>query len=346
MSLSLNLWRASKRLTWVSLYDESMLRSRLYRNSTLVESDFALDRLPELKAAVDSFFWIDLVDPSEHDLRFIAAELNLNELAVEDAFRGRQRPKLEHYDTHFFINAYSAKFDHETLKLVTDEIAIFVTANALITVRDDEGFDINQLLKRWDDSVSLTEGRVAFLLWGLLDIIVDGYFEVVETLDGELEELEDLMFAETRLDRVIQRKSYDLRKALVLLRRIAVPMREVLNPIVKRDVQVIGPSMYAYFQDIYDHVMRVADWTDSLRDLVTTLLETNLTIQGNQMNLIMKKVTSWAAIIAVPTAITGWFGQNIPYLGFGNIWGLWMSIGSILVVSGILYFEFKRRDWL
>jgi magnesium transporter len=323
-----------------------MLRSRLYRNSTLVESDFALERLPELNVAADSFFWIDLVDPTEKDLRFIAAELNLNELAVEDAFRGRQRPKLEHYDTHFFINAYSAKFDHETLKLVTDEIAIFVTANALITVRDDEGFDINQLLKRWDDSVSLTDGRVAFLLWGLLDIIVDGYFEVVETLDGELEELEDLMFAETRLDRVIQRKSYDLRKALVLLRRVAVPMREVLNPIVKRDVQVIGPSMFAYFQDIYDHVMRVADWTDSLRDLVTTLLETNLTIQGNQMNLIMKKVTSWAAIIAVPTAITGWFGQNIPYLGFGNIWGLWMSIGSILVVSGILYFEFKRRDWL
>ena len=323
-----------------------MLRSRLYKGSTLVESDFELSRLPELKAEADSYFWIDLVNPAERDLRFIADELQFNELAVEDAFRGRQRPKLEHYDTHFFINAYSAKFDHETLKLISDEIAIFVTPNALVTVRDDEGFDIEVLKKRWDDSASLAEGKVAYLLWGLLDLIVDGYFEVVEKLDSELEDLEDLMFAETRIDRVIQRKSYDLRKALVLLRRIAVPMREVLNPIVKRDVQVIGPSMYAYFQDIYDHVMRVADWTDSLRDLVTTLLETNLTIQGNQMNLIMKKVTSWAAIIAVPTAITGWFGQNIPYLGFGNEYGLWMSIGSIIVVSAVLYFEFRRRDWL
>ena len=323
-----------------------MLRSRLYRGSSLVETDFALERLPEIKTAADSFFWIDLVNPVEADLRFIASELSLNELAVEDAFRGRQRPKIEHYDTHLFINAYSTKFDRETLKLISDEIAIFVTPNAVITVRDDEGFDIEVLKKRWDDSIALAEGKVGFLLWGLLDMIVDGYFEVVEKLDSELEDLEDLMFAETRIDRVIQRKSYDLRKALVLLRRIAVPMREVLNPIVKRDVQVIGPSMYAYFQDIYDHVMRVADWTDSLRDLVTTLLETNLTIQGNQMNLIMKKVTSWAAIIAVPTAITGWFGQNIPYLGFGDITGLWMSIGSIIVVSGILYFEFKRRDWI
>jgi magnesium transporter len=323
-----------------------MLRSRLYRDSTLIESDFDIKRLPELKQSKTDFFWIDLVDPTEHDLRFIADELKLNELAVEDAYRGRQRPKLEHYDTHFFINAYSAKFDSTTIKLVTDEIAIFVTSNALITVRDDEGFDINQLLKRWDDSISLADSKIAFLLWGLLDIIVDGYFEVVDKLDAELEDLEDLMFADSRVDRVIQRKSYDLRKALVLLRRVAVPMREVLNPIVKRDVQVIGPSMYAYFQDIYDHVMRVADWTDSLRDLVTTLLETNLTIQGNQMNLIMKKVTSWAAIIAVPTAITGWFGQNIPFFGFGNILGLWISLGSIIVVSGILYLEFRRRDWL
>ena len=323
-----------------------MLRSRLYRDSTLIESDFDIKRLPELKQSKTDFFWIDLVDPTEHALRFIADELRLNELAVEDAYRGRQRPKLEHYDTHFFINAYSAKFDSTTIKLVTDEIAIFVTSNALITVRDDEGFDINQLLKRWDDSISLADSKIAFLLWGLLDIIVDGYFEVVDKLDAELEDLEDLMFADSRVDRVIQRKSYDLRKALVLLRRVAVPMREVLNPIVKRDVQVIGPSMYAYFQDIYDHVMRVADWTDSLRDLVTTLLETNLTIQGNQMNLIMKKVTSWAAIIAVPTAITGWFGQNISFFGFGNILGLWISLGSIIVVSGILYLEFRRRDWL
>ena len=141
----------------VSLYDESMLRSRLYRDSKLVESDFELTRLTDLKHSATDFFWIDLVDPTEHDLRYIAKELGLNELAVEDAYRGRQRPKLEHYDTHFFINAYSAKFDSKTTKLVTDEIAIFVTPNALITVRDDEGFDVNQLLKQWDDSVSLAD---------------------------------------------------------------------------------------------------------------------------------------------------------------------------------------------
>jgi magnesium transporter len=175
---------------------------------------------------------------------------------------------------------------------------------------------------------------------------VDGYFEVITELDQELEELEDLLFSENRKDSLIQRKSYALRKALVVLRRIAVPMREVLNPIIKRDTQVIGSAMFQYYQDIYDHVMRAADWTDSLRDLVTTLLETNLTIQGNRMNLVMKKVTSWAAIIAVPTAITGFYGQNVPYPGFGNVEGFWASTIIILVGSAALYITFKKKDWL
>jgi magnesium transporter len=118
------------------------------------------------------------------------------------------------------------------------------------------------------------------------------------------------------------------------------------SPIVKRDTQVIGNAMFPYFQDIYDHVMRVADWTDSLRDLVTTLLETNLTIQGNRMNLVMKKVTSWAAIIAVPTAITGFYGQNVPYPGFGSVEGFWASTIIILLGSGTLYYVFKKKDWL
>jgi len=177
-------------------------------------------------------------------------------------------------------------------------------------------------------------------------VIVDGYFDVVQQLDEEIEALEDLLFAEARQDLVIQKKSYELRKALVVLRRNATPMREVLNPIIRRDIQVIGDGMSAYFQDIYDHIMRVADWTESLRDLVTTLLETNLTIQGNRMNLVMKKVTSWAAIIAVPTAITGFYGQNVPYPGFDTAWGFWVSTGSIVLISVGLYLAFKRRDWL
>ena len=144
----------------------------------------------------------------------------------------------------------------------------------------------------------------------------------------------------------VQRRSFQLRKSLVLLRRVVLPMREVVNAVMRRDLHVVGDDLVPYYQDVYDHVLRAADWTDSLRDLVTSILETNLTIQGNRMNIITKKVTSWAAIIAVPTFITGFYGMNVPYPGFSNHVGLIVAV-AIMLVSGVaLYGVFRRNDWL
>jgi magnesium transporter len=144
----------------------------------------------------------------------------------------------------------------------------------------------------------------------------------------------------------VQRRSFELRKSLVVLRRLVLPMREVVNTLLRRDLGLVDEAMVAYFQDVYDHVLRATEWTESLRDLVSTILETNLTIQGNRMNSIMKKVTSWAAIIAVPTAVTGWYGMNVPYPGFGQHAGFVTSIGLLVVLSGGLFLLFKRLDWL
>lgn len=305
-----------------------------------------LDQISEMSEQKDCYFWVDLVNPTSKQLEKIGRELGFHELAIEDALKGRQRPKLEHYDSYLFINAYAVKYLTESGEIKQDEISVFVTERGLITLRDDEDFSVEALTKRWDESAALSSNGVGYLLWGLLDLIVDSYFDVVQKLDDEVDALEDMLFENRRKDAEIQRRSYELRKAIVVLRRIAIPMREVLNPIVRRDAQVISDGMFAYFQDVYDHVMRVADWTDSLRDLVTTLLETNLTVQGNNMNLVMKKVTSWAAIIAVPTAITGFYGQNVPYPGFDTVWGFWVSTGAMVLGSLALYISFKRRDWL
>jgi magnesium transporter len=322
-----------------------VITSRIYRNGALTSDWVDLDQISELSEEPNTFFWVDLVNPTEHQLAKVGRELGFHELAIEDALKGRQRPKLEHYDSHLFINAYAVSYQ-QGAELGQAEISVFVTSHGVITLRDDESFKLDELTKRWDDSAVLAGNGVGFLLWGLLDVIVDSYFVVVQKLDDEIDALEDMLFEERRKDSEIQKRSYELRKAIVVLRRIAVPMREVINPIVRRDAQVISDGMLAYFQDIYDHVMRVADWTDSLRDLVTTLLETNLTIQGNNMNLIMKKLTSWAAIIAVPTAITGFYGQNVPFPGFGSEWGFFISSGIMVIGSVVLYFAFKRRDWL
>jgi len=123
-------------------------------------------------------------------------------------------------------------------------------------------------------------------------------------------------------------------------------MREVLNTLLRRDLQTVGEAMMPYYQDVYDHVLRATEWTESLRDLVATTVETNLTVRANRMNLIVKKVTSWAAIIAVPTAITGFYGQNVPYPGSGSQWGVLTSVALIAGLSAVLYLTFKRKDWL
>jgi magnesium transporter len=293
-----------------------------------------------------AFVWVGVVEPTQEEFDAIAEEFHLHPLAVEDAVNEHQRPKLDRYDTHLFISVYGLKLDTQSGELETSEIGVFVTENAVVTIRKDRDVDIEGVVARWDESKALAVHGVSFLLWGLLDDIVDGHFEAVQSLDGEIEALEDLLFDDTPRDREVQRRSYEFRKSLVLLRRLVLPMREVVNSLMRRDLGVLDQGMAPYYQDVYDHVLRASDWTESLRDLVTTILETNITIQGNRMNLIMKKVTSWAAIIAVPTAITGFYGQNVPYPGFATHWGFWFSSAVIVVVSVSLYFSFRRRDWL
>ena len=323
-----------------------MLRTRCYRNGVLTDEDFPLADVSEHLADESALVWVDLCAPDAVDLRLVADELGLHELAVEDAAQGRQRPKLDRYDGHAFLSAYSVRLEIGTGELVTSEIAAFITTSALVTVRRDDSFPIDRLLARWDDEVDLSKYGVGGLLHGLMDFVVDGHFEAVEALDDEIERLEDLLFDDRPHDKDVQRRSFELRKSLVQLRRVVLPMREVVNTLMRRDLGIVTDELMPYYQDVYDHVLRVTEWTESLRDLVNTILETNLSIQGNRMNVITKKVTSWAAIIAVPTAITGFYGQNVPYPGFAHYSGFLTSTILIVGLSTLLYVTFKRNDWL
>ncbi len=322
-----------------------MVTTRLYRDGELVLKDFAVDTISEHRSQGGCTVWADFVSPTAADLAAIEEELGLHRLAVEDALQDYQRPKIDRYDTHLFLATYAVQLDEKTAELHTTEVKAFITHNAIVTVHEPS-FDMSHVVAKWDGNEDLQKYGVAFLLWGLLDHVIDGHFEVVQQLDGYVDSLEDALFDEKPREREVQRRSFEMRKSLVLLRRVVLPMREVVNTVLRRDLESFDPAMMPYFQDVYDHVLRATEWTESLRDLVTTILETNISIQGNRMNLIMKKVTSWAAIIAVPTAITGFFGQNLGFAGFGTVWGAWMSIGLIIVASGALYLSFRRRDWL
>jgi magnesium transporter len=324
-----------------------MARTRLYRNGNLDLENFPVQDISTYVCQPDLMVWLDLCAPSAADLDMLREEFGLHELAIEDARNEHQRPKLDRYHDHLFMSAYAVTTHPETAALETTELSVFITPNALITIRDDDRFTMDPVVERWDDSADLAKQGVGFLLHGLLDYLVDGHFAAVQELDERIEELEELLFDESDSDsRNVQRRTFEMRKNLVRLRRVVLPMREVVNSLLRRDLHVVSEPLMPYYQDVYDHVLRATEWTESLRDMVTSIMETHLTVQGNRMNLIMKKVTSWASIIAVPTAVTGFYGQNVPFPGFAAHDGFYASTALMIVLSLVLYVTFRRKDWI
>ena len=168
--------------------------------------------------------WLDLCAPTAADFSLINAESGLHELAIEDALHERQRPKLDRYPHHLFISAYTVDLDTAAGELEASEIEVFVTGQALITVRKDTGFDIDQVTARWDASPDLASHGLGFLLYALLDVLVDGYFAIVQQLDDSIEELQDLLFSENRQQiHAVQRGTFEVRKNLVVPRGIVLP---------------------------------------------------------------------------------------------------------------------------
>jgi magnesium transporter len=290
--------------------------------------------------------WVDLQGPDRAQLVELSSELGLHELAVEDALSEHQRPKLDHYDTHLFLSCHAVTLNHDTGNLDTVEIDAFMNERWLITVRKEDGFDFDPVLHRWDRSPMLSAHGVGFLLYGLIDEIVDGYFEAVSSFDAYYDEVSEGLFNETPLDPAQQKHWFRMRRSLVHFHRLVVPMREAVSGLMRREHHTISEQMYPYFQDVYDHVLRVSESSESLRDLVSSIVETNISLREFRQNQQMKKITSWAAIVAVPTLITGFYGMNVPYPGFEKMWGFWVAVVLMVGLSVGLYGIFKKRDWL
>jgi magnesium transporter len=329
----------------------SIVASRSWRDGRVVDDDVRLEEIPGAVRQPEGLVWIDLLRPTPDELGAIAAELGISATAVEDALAPFERPKLVRYDTHLFFTAYATwMVPQESVapgegRLRASRISGIVMPTALVTVRVDDGFDMGPVLDLWEANSELLTHGSGTLVHGLLDVIVDSHFDTIQQLDDTVEELEDVLFEERRTGKVFARSVFQLRKDLVQLRRLVLPMREVVSGLLRHS-KTGNAELDTWYDDLYDHVLRASEWTESLRDMVSSLFETNLSLQDSRLNEIMKKLAAWAAIIAVPTAITGWFGQNIPYPGFGHTSGLWLSALLIAGMSGTLFWIFKRQDWI
>ena len=321
-------------------------RTRLYRAGQLLSEGFPAEDISELlEQDPEAVVWLDLYDPTQADLQIVTEEFGLHPLSVEDAIHADQRPKVDRYRTHLFANMYAVSVDQRAV-LTVGEISVFITPRALVTVRKDD-FDIDALIERWDLNTDLvdTTNQVSALTYGLLDAVVDGHYLAVEELDDAIDDLQTHLFqARTNID--IRRRAYELGASLAALRRVVAPMQEVTSRLMRADAHLSDDALGPYYQDVLDHALRTRETVDASRDRVDRIADTQLNEQGAQLNEITKKLAAWAAIIAVPTAVTGFYGQNVPYPGFGEHLGFIISAVVMIVLGGGLFAVLRRNHWL
>lgn len=327
-----------------------VVRNRLYVDGVLAGSDLPLEDLAGHRGDDRALIWVDLLAPSVADIvalsPLIGGEVELHPLAVEGVISGRQRPRLVRFRDHSLLHTRAVRFDAATDRLGGTDLSIFILSRALITVRGDDGFALDPVLADWDDNPDLAAYGVGFLLHTFLDTVVDGYFETIDALDDQIQALEDELLLGAGPKNAVQLRSFVLRKAVAHLGRAVLPMNEAFSALLRQGAHVLDSDLVPYYQDVYDHTLRATERIDGMRDTIESILATHLAMQGNSLNEIMKKLTAWAAIIAIPTGVTGYFGQNVPFPGFGEPLGFWLSAVLLLGLGFGLWGSFRRRGWL
>ncbi|HSF07077.1 MAG TPA: magnesium/cobalt transporter CorA [Methylomirabilota bacterium] len=309
-------------------------------------ADVTLDDISEvLKQDDERFIWIGLHGPDEPLLRKVQAEFGLHDLAIEDALRAHQRPKLELYDGSLFVVLRTVRMEPGR-QLETGETHIFVGPRYIISVRHGSSLSYSAVRTRCEANPELLALGPGFVLYALMDFIVDQYFPVVETLEDQLEGLEQEIFEE-RFDRTTTTRIYRLKRELLELKHAASPLVDIGNRLMRFDLALIPEAARPYFRDVSDHVVRINEMLDTLRELLTTALEANLSLISVSQADVVKRLTSWGAIIAVPTLVASIYGMNFHVMPELHWWfGYPFALTLMLSICGFLFYRFKRAGWL
>lgn len=321
----------------------SVVAAFKYRRGERVEE---VDLTRPGSAIVDDgeFVWIGVVDPAEDELRLLQDRFDLHPLAIEDALKAHQQPKLEIYGEQLFIVATTARFEDDAI--VYGETAIFVGDKHIITVRHGSLRDHGMLRAQLESSSKLLAHGVDYILHGVLDFIVDGYLPVVEEIE------EDVLEIETRaIDAFLSREEisrlFSLRREVIHFQRQIGPMTEVCSRLVRVDLPMIDKTIRPYFRDVLDHVERVGTRINGVKDTLAGVFEVSTLFEQQRQGSITRQLAAWAAILAVPTAIAGIYGMNFKYMPeLATRYGYFFVLAVIFVLCAWLYLRFRKSGWL
>ncbi|MGA9160139.1 MAG: magnesium/cobalt transporter CorA [Actinomycetota bacterium] len=328
-----------------------MITCRVYHDGTLKDEAPFEPRIIDEARGGEQRVWIDVVDPTDDELTRLQAELGLHELAVEDSRRWGQRAKVDFYPQHLFLVAHGIDLD-DGGEIVDREVHLFAGGGFYVaTVRREPRFDFAKVAARLESAPDLSKEGIGFLLYLMLDEIVDGYLDAIERFEDGADDIEDAVAVEEagtegEAVRSLAQRIFRLRQQVVRFRRLASPMREVIDLLLETPT-IVTPPLTPYFRDVVDHVIRTTELNDNVRDLLTSARELQLAQVANRQNVVMKQLTAWAAIILIPTLIAGIYGMNfrhMPELEWA--FGYPFALGVMGLTAFLLYRSFRKRDWL
>jgi magnesium transporter len=318
----------------------------LYHNGVreVVAENFSA-ALATARSQEHSFIWIGLHDPTQEELDKVADEFKLHKLAVEDALKAHQRPKVEEYDDSKFVVLKTVRYDEQTQQIELGDVMMFVGDSFIVTVRHGKGRALADVRKRLESEHEMLDCGPSSVLYAICDRVVDDYSEIALAVEEDIEEVEEQVFSPVR--RNVASRIYNLKREVIEFRRAVLPLVEPMVTLATGEEGHIHEKMRPFFRDVADHAMRVSDQVEGFNDLLTSVLNANLTQVSVQQNEDMRRISSWVAIAAVPTAIAGIYGMNFDHMPELH-WRLGYPAALLLMagICGLLFRAFKRSGWL
>jgi magnesium transporter len=301
--------------------------------------------ISELRIEAQNIVWADVSDPTSTDFEELAEEFGFHPLSIEDCRNEHQRPKVEEYPGYYFIVLYEAQLAGVNDRLELRELNIFLGKNYLVTVhsRPIRAIDTaSRLWHEWTDRAEQGSGLLAYLL---IDAIVDDYLPLLDVVSERMDDLEDSIFGEFRPEAI--EEIFSIKKKLLYLRRSITPLRDVFNTMLRREQPIFPRETHVYFQDVFDHLIRVSDTIDTLRDMLGSTMDAYLSVSGNRMNQIMKRLTSISTILMSVTLVAGIYGMNFALMPelqwrYGYVFALLSMVG----IGAALYVYLKKINWI
>lgn len=301
--------------------------------------EVALDDLPSLLGQPECRVWIDLEDGVEQELAALAERFGLHPLAIEDVYNPEQRPKVDVYDDHLFIVIYDVSRDEAQLKI--REVDLFVGADWLITIHERPIPALSQVQARWQQNAPAIGRDIGTLLYTVLDTLLDGYFPLLDRIVVAVDQLEEEVFSEFDPDQM--RRLVALKHDLLLIRRVVGPQRDVVSALLRDDHAILPTAIRPYLHDLYDHSLRIVERTDIYREMAGSVTEAVLSIQSNQVNEVMKRLTVINILFLPLAVLTGFFGMNFTMMPFEDPGAMVLALLLMAALPATLFGWLKLR---